>query len=376
MYFWGLPQSSGNIGADATNPNPSGTAVADVRAGSEYSIIILEDGTAQSAGVVNSMENYMGHLGVRGGDVEVGNNPFQNIEFIYDAESDLIVDDTPVFVKAFAGADSVLSQGKMHSLLVDNSGRAWTTGSNDKGQLCLGDFRQRNIPQQIPINGKIIDAAIGSQHSLLLLDDGSVYGCGSNEVGQLGLGIDITTSANAIQIEGLGVVNRLSAGHSFSLFQSMDSLYATGSNFYGQLCSTTPEENVMTPISIVDVDVSAVSSFEAIKTSSFILFSDGSVGVCGRNNVGQLGDGSNEDKVRGLMQGEGMDDVTALGVGPSANSVFLIKDNGEIYATGLNDKGQLGVGDNENKNLPTLVGFGEDARVTQISASGDHTLAR
>ena len=63
-------------------------------------------------------------------------------------------------------------------------------------------------------------------------------------------------------------------------------------------------------------------------------------------------------------------------IASSANSVFLIKDNGEIYATGLNDKGQLGVGDNKNKNLPTLVGFGEDARVTQISASGDHTLAR
>jgi len=44
----------------------------------------------------------------------------------------------------------------------------------------------------------------------------------------------------------------------------------------------------MTPDKIID-DTNIVSTFEAMKTSSFVLFKDGSVGPCGRNNFGQLG---------------------------------------------------------------------------------------
>ena len=45
----------------------------------------------------------------------------------------------------------------------------------------------------------------------------------------------------------------------------------------------------MTINNFIDVDTNVMSTtFEAIKTSSFVLFKDGSVGTCGGNNFGQL----------------------------------------------------------------------------------------
>lgn len=222
---------------------------------------------------------------------------------------------------------------------------------------------------------------------MLLLEDGSVFGCGSNEVGQIGLGENVQASSDPTRIEGVGVVESLSAGLGFSLFKSMDGLYVTGNNFYGQLCvNAAVGDNVMTPNRIIDsvidgtiiyIDTNIVSTFEAIKSSSFILFKDGSVGACGRNNFGQLGDGKNADVVRTVIDPlpNGVP-IRKLGVGPSSESAFFVNDNGIAYATGLNDRGQLGVGDNVNRNSLTEVDFGGGTEIAQISAAGDHTLSR
>ena len=61
-------------------------------------------------------------------------------------------------------------------------------------------------------------------------------------------------------------------------------------------------------------------------------------------------------------------------MGPSSESAFFIDSDGDVFATGLNDRGQLGVGDNVNKNLLTEVNFDDSIKVEMISASRDHAL--
>ena len=383
MLFWGAPESVGEPTSteDVLIPTSSEVSVTDLSAGYKYTIAVLSNGTAQSAGFVESLDSYSGHLGIRGGDVVEGENSFQTIANVFDAENDLIID-APAFAKAYTGAESASSPGAMHSLLIDADGQAWVTGSNNKGQLCLGDFEDRLLPQQVPNSiGTVVSAAVGSEHTLLLLNDGTVFGCGSNEVGQLGLGAEVTEASDPTLITGPGAVESLSAGHSFSLLKAEDGLYVVGSNQFGQLCVNTTTEDgmvdVMTPQGITDVDVSTVATFEAIKTSSYILFKDGSVGACGRNNFGQLGDGTEIDRLRTVI--DPLPDelpIRQVGVGPSSESAFFVNDNGDTYATGLNDRGQLGVGDNVNKNVLTLVDFDTTLEIEQISAAGDHAVAR
>ena len=376
MYSWGSSGAIGEPSDEILTPLAKGIPVADLSAGVGYSLIILEDGTAQSAGSIDSIDNYHGNLGLPLESVSAGENPFQSITSVFDAETGSDIDPPP-FVLAFAGAEAQLSPGEIHSVLISEDGGAYVFGSNNLGQLCLGDFDDRNIPQRVPIDGVVKSAAIGGGHTLLLLEDGSVYGCGSNVAGQIGLGAEIaeTNTPTLLDIEA---VEKISSGLDFSLIKAADGLYIMGSNGFGNLCIDSAGQNVMTPTLIEDVDVSIVASFEAIKSSSFISFLDGSVGACGANSLGQLGDGTNEDRVRTVI--DPLPDnspVRKLGVGPSAESAFFINDLGKTYATGLNDKGQLGVGDLEDRNSLTLVIFPQGVVAPEhISAAGSHTLGR
>ena len=219
---------------EVTSPISGDEEVIAIAAGSKYSIVLLADGTAQAAGFINTIDDYHGHLGLRGSDVLQGENQFQTISSVFDAENNIVID-APPFEMVFAGADQISSPGSIHSLLIDNEGQVWATGSNSKGELCLGDFDDRLIPTKIPLTGRIVSAAIGGEHTLLLHEDGTVYGCGSNEVGQIGLGSSVSAASDPTIIDGLGFVGSVSAGMGFSLFLSSDGLFVTGNNFYGQL---------------------------------------------------------------------------------------------------------------------------------------------
>ena len=71
-------------------------------------------------------------------------------------------------------------------------------GNNELGTLGLGDQSDRSIPTVIePLLERNFTAiACGRQHTLLLEQSGVVYGFGSNERGQLGLGEEIQFLSN------------------------------------------------------------------------------------------------------------------------------------------------------------------------------------
>ena len=372
-WFWGEPKSIGEDEGSITVEEPIklGEGVLDAGSGSHYSMFILNDGSVLSGGFIWSLQHYRGHLGLDPAFVVEGSNALTPVERVYDA-GELI--SAPPFHRVFAGVDST-NTGIIHSILLDRRGRVYATGSNNSGQLCLGNSADQMIPVNIPIESRIVDVAIGGEHTLLLDEFGNVYGCGSNVLGQLGLGVNIDSTSSPMKVPGVADITHISAGKDHSLLTGFTDIYVTGSNRYGQLCldkTETSELFIPTKLNI-DIDIDLVNQFDAIATSSFILFSDGSVGSCGRNNWGQLGDGSNED---GLSQ-VSLDDavVRIVGVGPSAESVFFVTNNQEVFGTGLNDSGQLGVGDTQDRNIPTELPFKEDAMFTAISAARYHTIA-
>lgn len=387
MYYWGASGSVGEAPDDSIlAPLNSLIGVIDVSAGSGYSLMVLSDGTAQAAGYVEDITAYKGHLGLRGGSLATGYNPPQYIANVFDAPRDLVID-APPFKKAFAGVAQFDDPTSIHSVMIDVAGNAWSFGRNNYGQLCLSDFQDRLIPQQIQTNGlRVVSAAVGSEHTLLLLEDGTIWGCGSNRQGQLGLGPDIEDLENPTRIGDYDNVQSVSAGLNFSLFKTPGALFVMGNNLYGQLCVDTGAADVVFPEIITDANqfkAEDVATFQAIRSASYINFFDGSVGACGSNQFGQLGDGTNENRFRTVIDPLPADSqgfpspIVRVGAGPSAESVFFLNAEGNTYATGLNDRGQLGVGDTLDRNTLTLVEFPDNAPVPEhISAAGDHTLSR
>ena len=83
------------------------------------------------------------------------------------------------------------------------------------------------------------------------------------------------------------------------------------------------------------------------------LKSDGTVWAWGRNNLGQLGDGSTSDSPTPKQVGVG---YTAVAAG--ADSTFAIKPDGSLWAWGDNSLGQYGDGSNIGSLVPKQIGTG------------------
>ena len=374
FYYWGDSKSIGREGPSINEPSLFQSDAVHVSAGSEYTMVLRSDGKAYAAGFIDPLSSYKGHLGLG----PPGTVVKQGINSLI-----LSADGLPTFTKLFAGVENTPNSGIIHTIFLDSQGKAWATGSNSKGQLCLNSTASSEYtPQLIPTPddlGRIVDVAIGGEHTLLLFESGDVYGCGSNSVGQVGLGgfetkvpfpTKITFDPN-VDIK----VQSISAGFQHSLFKSEGGLYVTGSNQYGKLCTEQSKGgSIFVPAKLATPIASTVEQFKAIKESSYILYNDGSVDSCGRNNQGQLGDGTKVDNIMVEVKLDG--EVTSiLGTGPSAESVFFYTKDGTILGTGLNNAGQLGIGSTEaSKTVPTLVKFTLSVSdLKTLSAADDHT---
>jgi alpha-tubulin suppressor-like RCC1 family protein len=188
--------------------------------------------------------------------------------------------------------------------------------------------------------------ACGREYSLVLLSNGSVWASGRNIEGQLGDGThDNRFGWVCVMPSGGGVV-QVAAGEYHSLALKSDgSVLAVGRNNFGQLGDgTTITQASWKPV------ISAGSGITQVVTGgyhSLALNSDGAVLATGHNSRGQLGDGG-ETKI-----GLGWKLVVESGV-TQVSAGFLhslaLKSDGSVWATGFNGWGQLGDGSATNRN--------------------------
>ena len=98
--------------------------------------------------------------------------------------------------------------------------------------------------------------------------------------------------------------------------------------------------------------------------------SDGTVWAWGKNDNGQLGDGTTEGKSV-PVQIESLSGVIALAAG-SYHSLAL-KGDGSVWAWGNNAHGQLGDGTTEGKSVPVQIE--SLSGVIALAAGNSHSLA-
>ena len=223
----------------------------------------------------------------------------------------------PVQVKSADGegylSDIVaVSAGSNHSFALKSDGSVWAWGWNYYGQLGIntgGNGANKLIPAQVKgANGEgylsdIVAVSAGSSHSIALKSDGSVWGFGYNGSGQLGDGTTSGSRVTPVQTKGangsgyLADIVTVATGDNHSLALKTDgSLWSFGYNTYGNLGIGTSSGSIGTPVQVKGAngegylkDVVAVGGGE---NHSFAVKSDGSLWSWGRNDHGQLGDGT------------------------------------------------------------------------------------
>jgi alpha-tubulin suppressor-like RCC1 family protein len=208
--------------------------------------------------------------------------------------------------------------------------------------------------------------SVGESHAAAVLNDGSVVAWGSNFSGKLGNGSTINSSIPT-PVAGLGNVVSISAGGNHTLALDTNRLvWAWGNNQFGQL-GTLFGDNAATPARVVWQTECALNDVISIGTGydfSVALKADGTVCTWGKNELGQLGDGSSATMRSNPGKVSNLSDVTAISVGN--DFVAALKRDGTVWVWGNNAAGQLAVNTKPFRNMAgRLAGL---ANITSISA--------
>ena len=270
--------------------------VTAISAGSDYSLALKGDGTVWAWGW--NIYSQLGD-GTDGLDIYV-NAPVQ------------VVGKNG---KGYLTGITAISAGGGHSLALKNDGTVWAWGDNSLGMLGGGtDSRFSSIPVQVVGKNGIdhLDGvtaiSAGSNHSLAVKNDGTVWAWGGNDSSQLGDGTEEkrNTPVQVVGENGEGYLTDVTAisaniGHSLAL-KDDGTVWAWGYNWEGQLGDGTDGAyaSKTTPVQVVGKDgidyLTDVTAISAGGYHSLALKSDGTVWAWGSNDIGQLGDGTDENK--------------------------------------------------------------------------------
>jgi len=241
----------------------------------------------------------------------------------------------------------------------------WSVGADDSGQLGIntGDFLDKNVPQSMD-NVKewsVMNAGRSSQ-VLFIKSNGTLWGCGWNNSGMLG-GLGTYT----LVLAQIGVATNwtnVSAhdGHTY-LINSLGELYAMGRNLDGELGQGTVDAGSSTPLQI-GVATNWTECAGGRRCGYFIN-SLGELWGCGLNNQGQMGQGNIVTPQSSIVQiGVATNWSKANGYHGSS---YFINSLGELWGCGRNNEGELGQG-TTTANITSLVQIGSATNWVQASA--------
>ncbi len=263
----------------------------------------------------------------------------------------------PVAVQNLSGGVVDIASGLFHSISLKSDGTVWAWGYNSNGQLGNGTNIDSKTPVKVLGLSGITAISSGQSHCIALKNDGTVWSWGRNYSGQLG---DATMNDKNIpvQVKNLAGIIAIESGPDFSLALKSDgTVWAWGSNSNSRLGDGTTSSSKSTPVQVKNL--AGITAVSAGVSLSMALKSDGTVWIWGRNDYGQLGDGSTIHQ--GLpFQNPNLSEVSFIAAG--SDHAHVIKNDGTVLAWGRNNYGQLGVNSVTDQWIPVLVNNSEGIR--------------
>lgn len=279
---------------------------------------------------------------------------------------------SPVDVVGLPGPVASISAGQSHTcaVMADGTARCW--GDNSFGKAGDGSgISQRLTPVAVVGISSVQSIVAGGGHTCATLTSGGVRCWGRNEFGQLGIGQGVEYSSPAPVLglaNGYGSV-RAGGFHSCAV-TAIGGLRCWGKNDNGQLGDGTTTDR-FSPVHVAGLThgVAAVTTGEI---HSCALLTTGGLKCWGNNGQGRLGDGTALERltpvdVTGLTSG-----VLAVSAG-TAHTCALTAAGG-VKCWGLNTLGRLGDGTTASRTTPVDV-VGLTSGVVAVAAGDIHTCA-
>ena len=232
------------------------------------------------------------------------------------------------------------SAGGHQTCAVVAGGWLWCWGLNFQGQIGDGTFDSKVSPVLIEKLAGVVDVSVGESYTCAVTEQGMVWCWGFNSDGQLGDGTKIKKNEPMFPVSGLVGVTAISAGfkHACALHGNQ-TLSCWGRGFHGQLGDGAGISS-WTPVEVQGInDAVAVTAGEWHTCA--LREDDGSVWCWGRNDDGQIGDGTTSYR-KTPTPVVGLTDVVSLATNYRQNCTA--RTDGSVWCWGYNASGQLGDG--------------------------------
>lgn len=232
--------------------------------------------------------------------------------------------------------------GAEHVIARDDSGNVWTWGNNNYGQLGHGDLNLRSSPTQVPGLSDILNVYAGAYSSYAITEYGDLYAWGRNHHGQLGINSD--NNQVTPQLVSLpGKIEDLSVGISHVLAIVSGNLYAWGNDGFDQL----GDGPVILDLSLRDEPllINDQEDWKRVVAGGFhshAWTSSNTIYGWGKNLHGQLGVGHQDPVSSANTDTIGFSDLKNMSSG--YDHTLFLKNDGSVWATGLNKYGQTVLG--------------------------------
>ncbi len=245
-----------------------------------------------------------------------------------------------------------IAAGAEHSAALAANGNLWTWGRNWHAQV--GDNSQTDRLTPFNVLTDVIAVSAGAFHTLALKSDRTVWAWGRADYGRLGTGQTTGVRLTPQQIAGFTDVVAIAAGADHSLAVKADgSVWSWGRNDQGQVGDGTTTDRA-TPVQVIGlqgaVAVAAGDGFSAALQTS--MAQGGVLWAWGKNTSGQLGEGSLLPRVLPVMVA-GLGSVAHMAVGTASAMAQGV--DGRVHAWGANESAQLGIGSTVLQSTPQLV---------------------
>ena len=381
----------GGLNIDTSTCTISGTPSV-ATSNTTYNITADIGGTTYQGTVWLSSAYHQLTPSVEGADLTVG-DLMDDITFQYDSSA--------ASTSAFAYANDKMSTGDTHTCMILDNGDLKCWGNDGDGQLGDGGWGgDLNAPPSAAINlgtGRTaVAVSAGHATTCAILDNGELKCWGSDDGGQLGNGGSNTKigspPSTAIDL-GMGrtaVAVSVGYAHTCAILDNGD-LKCWGSNSYGVLGFSSSISSSLSspPTSAIDLGSGRTAvAVSAAKYHTCAILDNGSMACWGRNNVGQLGDGTTTDRVTPALTNSLGAGRTAValetgnnGPGGGAGHTCAILDNGDLKCWGSDAGGELGDGgtisalDYLDEPPTAAIDLGSGRTAVAVSAGAEHTCA-
>ncbi|KAK2637365.1 hypothetical protein Ddye_032157 [Dipteronia dyeriana] len=265
-----------------------------------------------------------------------------------------------------------------------------------------GDENLSALPCLVTLNPgvRIATVAAGGRHTLALSDVGQVWGWGYGGEGQLGLGSRIrmvstphpipciesygkdrsaalrgsmSTEGPGYRVPGSYVKGIACGGRHSAVITDAGAVLTFGWGLYGQ-CGQGSTDDELSPICVSSLLGIRIEGVAAGLWHTICISSDGDIYAFGGNQFGQLGTGGDQaETLPRLLDAPGLENVRAKVVSCGARHNAVIAEDGKVFCWGWNKYGQLGLGDVIDRNVPCQVTI-EGCVPKNVACGWWHTL--